>query len=454
MLTNKFKLLNSLCWSSVLLVMPTAIAQEVKTPATLPDVTKLSAVKDPAIENVKETENNSVAPNLKSNHFTTSAADLAPVELNPPTSTLSDAAFTDVVQATSPSLELAQVRPAANGVSGPPVPAFPASTTPASTGTPAESPTTTEPQATAPVNKWHFLFQPYVIAPLSIYGHATVRGYRADFNAGPSSIYSKFFDTFQFGALGRLEGWTPNYRLGFLLNGEYLSFRGQNNFTRPNPNRLLDIAINRVADRIQARVDDTLRQQIADYLAGRLDGTIRNQIEARLGAKLETIIPSSFKSDTRIQTWNVDLAGAYRFYNQSQVNPKGVATEFDLGPYLIDIIGGVRIAGVSSDLNVTTNLGGEFDVSRSITTVKPVLGTRFRYNFSPYLAGVIAGSVAGFSIGSLGLNWEAAGGLDWMFSGNTSVGLGYRFAYTGYKSDNVDVSAYNNGPYLTFTFRF
>ena len=327
------------------------------------------------------------------------------------------------------------------------------------TETPSETPNPTESATTSQTtNRWHFLIQPYLYLPISAYGDATVRGFRADFAKDASDIFSTAKDVFEFGILGRAEAWTPNYRWGFLLNGEYLAVGNNNSYTRPNPNRFLNLALDRIEQRIQGRVDAVLGSQIADYLRGRLDGRVRQELEARLGARLEDIIPSEFRSELDAEAWTVDLAVAYRFFNQSQVNPKGVNSEFDLGPLVVDLIGGMRIGGVNGDLEIDTNLGGGGDYSRSITLVKPLLGTRLRYNFSPYLAGVVGGTVAGFNISGLGLNWEALAGLDWKFSGNTSVGIGYRFAYLGYNSgsgnDEFDISLYSNGPYFTLTFRF
>lgn len=330
---------------------------------------------------------------------------------------------------------------------------------PKQTETPIETPQLTESATTSQTaNRWHFLIQPYLYLPISAYGDATVRGFRADFAKDASDIFSTVKDVFEFGILGRAEAWTPNYRWGFLLNGEYLAVGNSNSFARPNPNRFLNLALDRIEQRIQARADAVLGSQVADYLRGRLDGRVRQELEARLGARLEDIIPSQFRSDLDAEAWTVDLAVAYRFFNQSQVNPKGASSEFDLGPFVVDLIGGMRIGGVNGDLEIDTNLGGGGNYSRSITLVKPLLGTRFRYNFSPSLAGVVGGTVAGFNIGGLGLNWEALAGLDWKFSGNTSVGIGYRFAYIGYNtgsgSDEFDISLYSNGPYFSLTFRF
>lgn len=396
---NKFCLFNSVFWSSVLLVMPAAIAQEVK-----------------------------------------------------PSSNSENATF---VNLNLSGLEVTQVRPTFR-VSGPPVPSYPAltDTQPTSVSEPTTPPST----SAQPANRWHFLIQPYVYLPISVYGDATVKGFTTDIALDAGDIFSSVKNTFEFGLTGRLEAWTPNYHLGFLFGGEYMALGKNSTSTRPNPNRLLDLAINRVEARIQARVDERLGSQIADYLQGRLDGQIRQEVEARLGARLEDVIPSEFESDVQIEAWSIDLAVAYRFYNESRVTPQGVATEFDLGPFLFDVIGGVRIGGISGDLDVETNLGGEGSFSRSVTIAKPLISARFRYNLSRNLATVIAGSVAGFGIGDLGLQWEVMSGLDWMFSGNTSVGIGYRFAYLEYETgsgrDEFDVSLSNNGPYLSFTFRF
>ncbi len=353
-------------------------------------------------------EGNAITVHGPQDRITTSASDLLPVErsLTPAPSTGNPAALYTALSPREPastwlagitdattfvnasSLEIVQE----SGGSNPsPTPTESPSTQPSGTPsetpttqpteTPTETPTMQPPQSSAPQtsNKWHFLFTPYIYLPVTIYGDATVKGFTSNVTLPPSEVFSAIRNTFEFGLTGKVEAWTPNYRFGVLLNGDYIEQGRENNFTRPNPNRLLDLAIDRVANRIRDRVDDVLRQQVADYLLGRLDDRIQQELEARLGARLEQIIPSQFRSNLQVQTWNVDLAFAYRFYNESQVNPKGVATEFDLGPFVANALVGVRIGGISSDLDVETNLGGEGSFSRSVTLAQPLLGARFRY---------------------------------------------------------------------------
>lgn len=334
---------------------------------------------------------------------------------------------------------------------------------PDTTSSPTEqSPTTIEPLPTSAATqpeRWHFLLQPYIYLPFSIYGDATVKGYTADVSLGPDSIFSAIRNSLQFAFLGRAEAWTPNYRLGFILGGDYLAAGKDNTFTRPDPDRLADAVINRVADQVQNRLDDSQRRLITALIenSGLDNGQIQSQIETIVGQKLSEVVPTDFQSNVQVQNWSTDLAFAYRFYNASKVNPKGVATEFDLGPFLFDVIGGIRLGGTSGQLDVTSNLGGEGNFNNSVFNVSPLLGGRFRLNVSRKLALVIAGSVSGFGINTL-WQYEALSGLDWKVWGNTSVGLGYRFAginfNTGSGLDAFGVNLSNNGPYLSFTFRF
>jgi hypothetical protein len=119
------------------------------------------------------------------------------------------------------------------------------------------------------------------------------------------------------------------------------------------------------------------------------------------------------------------------------------------------VLGGLNITSLNTQLDLSTNLGGEGEFSTSKTVVSPLLGGRFRWNATPELAVVLSGSVSGFGIGGL-TQYGVLGGVNWMFSGNTSVGLGYRFGFLDYDSGSseVDLNVDQNGPYLNFGFRF
>ncbi len=261
-----------------------------------------------------------------------------------------------------------------------------------------------------------FLFQPSLYLPVTIYGDATFGDatfgqLTRDIAIDTDQITTAIKDDLNFAFFGDLQAWTPNYHLGLLADVNYLSASSQ----------------------------DTLTRSV------RFPG-------------LADFVPSELQADVDTQVWYVNLAAAYRFYDRSKVNPEGVFTEFDLGTFVFDILGGLNIASISADLDLSTNLGGQAEFDGGTTVVSPLLGGGLRVNASPKLAWVTAGSVSGFGIGGL-TQWSVRSGLDWVFSGNTSLGLGYRFGSVSYNKDfdrdrDFGVSLNQNGPYLSLGFRF
>jgi hypothetical protein len=286
---------------------------------------------------------------------------------------------------------------------------------------PAQSPniaqTTSEP---SPSEQWHFLVVPYVYVPFNISGSATFNGTEEfrnnfsrdfdnpsrDFEFSPSAITSALKNSLNFAFLGAVEAWTPNYTVGILINVDYVSLSSEETFTR-----------------------SVRRPGFADF------------------------IPTELNADLDTQVWNVDLAASYRFYDPAKVNPEGINTEFDLGPFVFDVLGGLSLVSLNIDLDLSTNLGGEGEFSKSQTVISPLLGGRFRWNATPTFAVVLSGAVSGFGISGL-TRYSVQGGVNWMFSGNTSLGAGYRFGFLDYSSDQIDLNVNQNGPYLNLGFRF
>jgi hypothetical protein len=153
------------------------------------------------------------------------------------------------------------------------------------------------------------------------------------------------------------------------------------------------------------------------------------------------------------QLWNVDLAGSYRFYDPKKANPEGIRSEYDLGPLVFDVLGGLSFVQINNQLGLSTNLGGNGQFNSTQTLVSPLIGGRIRWNANPKLALVGMGTISGFGISGL-TQYSIQGGVDWMFSGNTSLGAGYRFSFLDYSSSQVDLNVNQNGPYLDFGFRF
>lgn len=275
--------------------------------------------------------------------------------------------------------------------------------------------TTSEPSQSG---QWHFLAVPYIYFPFNISGSATFEGedFRndfvgdfndpsRDFDFSPSEIRTALQNSLNFAFLSGFEAWTPNYNVGILANVNYLSLTSEETITR-----------------------SVRRPGFADF------------VPTELNASLDT------------QFWNVDLAGSYRFYDAAKANPEGLNTEHDLGPFVFDVLGGLSLVNINTQLDLSTNLGGEGESSNSLTVISPLIGGRFRWNANPKLAVLLSGTASGFGLSGL-TQYGIQGGISWLFSGNTSLGAGYRFSSLDYSSSQVDLNVNQNGPYLSFTFR-
>jgi hypothetical protein len=69
------------------------------------------------------------------------------------------------------------------------------------------------------------------------------------------------------------------------------------------------------------------------------------------------------------------------------------------------------------------------------------------------LAVVGSGTISGFGLSGL-TQYGIQGGVDWMFSGNTTLAAGYRFSFLDYNTDQIDLDVNQSGPYLNIGFRF
>jgi hypothetical protein len=248
--------------------------------------------------------------------------------------------------------------------------------------------------------RWQFTFTPYAFVPLSVDGSATVRDFTADINLGLNDILNPL----NFAAAGRLEAWRGN--LGFIFDGAYFNLGQESSKDLSIPNCLCGI------------------------------------------------FPSKINTDINVQFGQFDLGVGYRV----AANPLHAATEFDLGPLVFDIIAGMRIYALQQQIDISTNLGTERNLEQSNTLVQPLLSGRLRWNLSPTLAGWVRGDIAGFGLGGTLMAASFTGGLDWMFSGNTSLLLAYRLSSlqltTDVAGEAFKLNLLLQGPYMGIVFRF
>lgn len=257
-----------------------------------------------------------------------------------------------------------------------------------------------EPEATSHSPRWHVTFTPYGFVPLSVDGSATVRDFTADFNLGLDDILSPL----NFAAAGRIEAWRGN--LGFIFDGAYFNVGQENSRSRSIPNCLCNI------------------------------------------------FPSEIETEVNVQYGQFDLGVGYRV----GANLSNAATEFDMGPLVFDAIVGIRIYTLHQEIDLSTNIGTDRNLENSNTIVTPLASGRFRWNLSPKLAGWVRGDIAGFGIGGTLMAASVTGGIDWMFSGNTSLLLAYRISSLQYNTDvrgeDFDLDLLLQGPYMGIVFRF
>lgn len=270
-----------------------------------------------------------------------------------------------------------------------------------------------------PSDQWHFLAVPYIYVPFSISGSATFQGEgfmgnfvgnfinpSQDFNFSPSQISTALRNSLNFAFLSGFEAWTPDYKIGILGNLDYVSLSTASTVTR-----------------------DVLIPGAANF------------------------VPTEVNTSLNTQLWRGDLLGSYRLYNPARANPEGVRSEYDLGPLVFDLLGGLSLIQINNQLGLSTNLGGNGQFNSTHTLVSPLIGGRVRWNASSKLAVVGSGTISGFGLSGL-TQYGIQGGLDWMFSGNTTLGAGYRFSFLNYNTDQINLDVNQSGPYLDIGFRF
>jgi hypothetical protein len=268
-------------------------------------------------------------------------------------------------------------------------------------------------------NRWHFLAVPYIYVPFFISGSATFEGDgfknnfvgnftdpSRNFDFSPSQISAALRNSLNFAFFSGFEAWTPNYKGGIVANIDYVSLS-----TGSTVNR--DVRIPGAA----------------------------------------AFIPTEINASLNTQLWRGDLLGSYRFYDPARVNPEGIRSEYDLGPFVFDVLGGLSLLQINAQLGLSTNLGGSGQFNTTRTLISPLIGGRVRWNANPKLAVVGSGTISGFGLSGL-MQYGIQGGVDWMFSGDTTLGAGYRFSFLDYNSDQIDLDVNQSGPYLNIGFRF
>jgi len=255
----------------------------------------------------------------------------------------------------------------------------------------------------APEIPWRFVLEPYVYLPFETSGDLTINNIEVPFDYDLGEV----LESLTFAAYGRFEAWKGPW--AFVFDGYYFNTVESDSVVVNTPPQL--------------------------------QGQLPNQVTIDSTAETAYI--------------KLDFAGAYRFGDGDLAAALPTAdTEFDLGPFIFDALAGVRLYFFDNNINLTSDIGQEIDFSKSETFIEPMIGGRARWNLSDHLAVLAAANISGFGIGDLTFSLESYAGIDWMFSGNTSMTAGYRFTYIDYERDDSGLNFFQHGPTLGVKFRF
>lgn len=276
---------------------------------------------------------------------------------------------------------------------------------PSTSAAPSETPARLSQAVTTEEMPWRFVLEPYVYLPLETNGDITIRNTEVPFDFSLGDI----LESLTFAFYGRFEAWKGPWAV--VLDGYYF---------------------------------DTVESDSRNISAAALPpGLLPPQI---------TQVPLDGTAETAF--FKLDLAGAYRFGDANLPNSLATAeTDFDLGPFVFDAIAGLRLYSFSNDIELSTPLGFERNFSRSDTFVEPMIGGRARWNFADNLAAIVAANISGFGIGT-DISAEGYAGIDWLFSGNTSLTATYRLTYIDYSEGSSGFNLFQHGPAVGVKFRF
>ncbi|EDX85678.1 hypothetical protein S7335_3381 [Synechococcus sp. PCC 7335] len=252
---------------------------------------------------------------------------------------------------------------------------------------------------------WRFVLEPYIYLPLETNGDVTIRNTEVPFDFSLGDI----LESLTFAFYGRFEAWKGPWAV--VLDGYYF---------------------------------DTVESESRNIPAAALPpGLLPPQI---------TQVPIDATAETAFL--KLDLAGAYRFGDANLPDALSTAkTDFDLGPFVFDAIAGLRLYSFSNNIELSTPFGFERDFGRSVTFVEPMIGGRARWNFADDLAAIAAANLSGFGIGT-DISVESYAGIDWLFSGNTSLTANYRLTYIDYTEGDSGLNFLQHGPAFGVKFRF
>ena len=243
-------------------------------------------------------------------------------------------------------------------------------------------------------DRWEFRLMPYVWIP-TMKANSTINGLSGSLTLRPNDII-KYID---FGAMGRVEAWKGKW--GFSFDGLFMNLGASQSFQ------------------------------------GRRDSVV-------------------FNIDADVRLGMADFGLMYRLFEKSF--GKNNQQKLTLEPYV-----GLRYGYLRQkiDLDVTIPRLGSFGrtFGTSEDWVEPFIGGRLIWDLNDKIAFNVRADAGGFGIGNASdLTWQVVGGMDYKFSKNWILNVGYRYVDLDYSHGSGDdkfgirLKAY--GPVIGLTIKF
>ena len=119
----------------------------------------------------------------------------------------------------------------------------------------------------------------------------------------------------------------------------------------------------------------------------------------------------------------------------------------------IDVLAGARVYSITSSLHLQGNLLPDFDISRHISWVDPIIGLKGRIQISRWFFINAYGDVGGFGAGS-DLTWQALLGSGFQVSRWFAIIAGYRALGYDFQQNEARLDLISHGPYAGIELSF
>jgi hypothetical protein len=123
----------------------------------------------------------------------------------------------------------------------------------------------------------------------------------------------------------------------------------------------------------------------------------------------------------------------------------------DSPPGRLDVVGGMRVWSVDTDISFSGGVLGEQSFSDSATWVDGLVGLRGDFAFTPQIY-VVGWALVG--AGQADLDWDVAASIGYRINERFSATLGYRALGVDYSEDGFLFDVVQQGPIMGLTIRF